>query len=225
MKEAVAALEGGAELIDVKEPRRGALGRADEHVIQEIVRMVDGRKPVSAAMGEWDGEIGTVPDADLAYIKWGLAGCGRKADWRTLFTLSVPCLPQRVLVAYADWQCAEAPCVEDVFAFAAECPGSVMLVDTHCKEANNVVRKERPTLLDWLPREWVFDLCERCRAARVKIALAGSLGIDEIRELLPARPDWFAVRGAVCAAGDRQSEVCLKKVRELASLLTGTSAA
>ena len=50
--EAEAALAGGAALIDVKEPARGALGRADDAVIADVVRAVAGRAPVSAALGE-----------------------------------------------------------------------------------------------------------------------------------------------------------------------------
>src|SRR5690242_4202542 len=50
--EAVAALEGGAALIDVKEPSRGPLGRADEDTITAIVQTVAGRRPVSVALGE-----------------------------------------------------------------------------------------------------------------------------------------------------------------------------
>ena len=77
----------------------------------------------------------------------------------------------------------------------------------------------RQTLLDWLPAPWVVDLCTRARAAKVKIALAGSLGIAEIRKLLPARPDWFAVRGAACEDSDRQAGVQLVKVRQLVRVL------
>src|SRR5438067_683406 len=80
--EALAALAGGAGLIDIKEPAHGALGRADTEVIQEIAAAVAGMRPVSAALGEWVEDTGTMPCADLTYIKWGLAGCRRRPDWR-----------------------------------------------------------------------------------------------------------------------------------------------
>ena len=41
--EALTALEGGAALIDVKEPAHGSLGRADLQVIGEVVRAVGRR--------------------------------------------------------------------------------------------------------------------------------------------------------------------------------------
>ncbi len=228
-EEAAAAVEGGAMLIDIKEPARGSLGRADTRVMRAVIDAVAGRRPVSAALGEWAEDQERIPDLALTYVKWGLAGCARNPAWRKCLFSPLPpggegpgvrgLPPQVVLVAYADWECAQAPSVDDVFALAQEHPGSVMLVDTHCKDANNVIRKERPTLLDWLPCEWIVDLCGRCRDARVKIALAGSLGVSEIRALLPARPNWFAVRGAVCADGDRRGSVQVEKVRQLVALL------
>src|SRR3954469_22907203 len=50
--EAEAALAGGADIIDVKEPSRGSLGMADETVIQDVVATVAGRAPVSVALGD-----------------------------------------------------------------------------------------------------------------------------------------------------------------------------
>jgi (5-formylfuran-3-yl)methyl phosphate synthase len=219
--EALSALDGWAALIDIKEPARGSLGRADVVGMRAVIEAVAGRRPVSAALGEWAEDQEPIPDLPLAYVKWGLAGCVRKPDWRPSFgrLLGKSQRPQVVLVAYADWECAQAPSPDEVFAVAKEHPGCVMLVDTHCKEANNLIRKVRPTLLDWLAREWLVDWCGRCRDAGVKIALAGSLGVFEIQALVPARPDWFAVRGAVCADGDRHGLVQVEKVRQLVGLL------
>ncbi|MBI2803833.1 MAG: hypothetical protein HYX68_02485 [Planctomycetes bacterium] len=221
--EARSALTGGAALIDVKEPAHGALGRAADETVRAIVEVVALQRPVSAALGEWSDGCHAIPDCALTYFKFGLAGCDRDASWRHELgsLLGAHHSPQLVLAAYADWQCARAPSVDEVFALACAHPGSVLLLDTHCKDANNPLRKARPTLLDWLPIPWIEDLCARSRSAGVRIALAGSLGRAEIRALLPARPDWFAVRGAVCADGDRQAVIVADKVRTLADLVRG----
>ncbi len=106
--EALAALAGGAALIDAKEPARGSLGRAEDAIIRDIVIAVAGRTPVSAALGEWAEDTDNVPDADLAYVKWGLAGCANRPSWRDALSrlLDRQQRPQVVLTAYADWQCA-----------------------------------------------------------------------------------------------------------------------
>src|SRR5437660_1345426 len=84
--EAEAALAGGAALIDVKEPARGALGRADDDVIAAVVRFVAGRCPVSAALGELRESVPPFAGPGLAYAKWGLAGCGADPRWPQTFT-------------------------------------------------------------------------------------------------------------------------------------------
>jgi (5-formylfuran-3-yl)methyl phosphate synthase len=222
--EAEAALAGGAGLIDVKEPRRGPLGPADEDVIRAVVRTVQGRLPVSAALGELRESPATpVPDG-LAFVKWGLAGLADQ-DWRGAFCQRAqPFLasggPTPVLVAYADAQPAGAPPVNEVTAFA--CQGSwagkrILLIDTFDKAA---AAGRRNTLLDWLTIDQVGELCRMCRTKGVRVALAGSLGVEQIHLLRDTGPDWFAVRGAVCTGHDRHQVVREDRVRLLARLLS-----
>jgi uncharacterized protein (UPF0264 family) len=97
----------------------------------------------------------------------------------------------------------------------------VLLVDTHCKDAGVPGPPRRPTLLDWLPVEWLIEICDRCRAADVRVALAGSLGLDEIAALRVAKPAWFAVRGAACDGGSRDGVVSAERVRALVRLIRG----
>ncbi len=211
--EAVAALRGGADVIDVKEPRRGALGRADADAIAAVVAVVGGRRPVSAALGELAEAAGADIDGlGLAFVKWGLAGAA--AGWQTLLRRRAAAWPgcTAVAVAYADWRSAAAPSVEEVLAFARQTPGGVLLIDTWQKAP-------RRTLLDHLSLHEVGRLRRHCREAGVRLALAGSLGPAEIEALLPLRPDWFAVRGAACAAGERDGAIAEDRVRALADLL------
>jgi uncharacterized protein (UPF0264 family) len=221
--EAEAAVAGGAALVDVKEPTRGPLGRAEDVTVAEILRQVGGRRPVSAALGELAaaGMIG--PPAGLTFLKWGLAGWRGRPDWREAHLAEAARLERltgakAVLAAYADWRLADSPPLEDLLALAVARPGGVFLLDTWDKKPAS--RDGKPfTLVDRLGVPALRRLCERCRAAGVKVALAGSLGPREIEALLPARPDWFAVRGAACHGG-RGGEVDEARVRQLAELLT-----
>jgi uncharacterized protein (UPF0264 family) len=215
--EAVAALEGGASLIDIKEPDHGPLGRASNAVVAEVVAAVAGRRPVSAALGELLEDRGESPPPGLAFVKWGLAGAGASATWCAALDARRSFGPEVVAVAYADWRCARAPSVDRVFQFAACRAGSVLLLDTHCKDAPSR-GGSRPTLLDWLTNAEIVELCENCRAAEVSVALAGSLGPAEIRGLAPARPNWFAVRGAACDGG-RGGRVRAARVHELTCVI------
>jgi uncharacterized protein (UPF0264 family) len=218
--EAEAALAGGAALIDVKEPDRGSLGAADASVIAAVLRVVAGRRPVSAALGELpkkgtaylfhDGDQHAVP----CLVKWGLAGWGGLPDWRKRLRQAADRLPhgcRPVAVAYADWQRAAAPTPAAVCEFGCARPCGAFLIDTW--------RKDGTTLLDWLATDEIRALVQHCRSAGVPVALAGSLGAAHLPGLRPVRPEWFAVRGAACRDGRRDGTIDADRVRRLAELL------
>src|SRR5262245_5822439 len=146
--EAEAALAGGAALIDVKEPARGALGRADEDTVAAVVHFVGKRCPVSAALGELAEDASPFFCPGLAYAKWGLAGCGNGFPWRARLANAVRVFARTdpacrlVPVAYADWRRAQAPPPAEVVAFACEQRCTALLLDTW--------RKDGTTLPDWL---------------------------------------------------------------------------
>lgn len=214
LAEVESALAGGASLIDVKDPRRGPLGRADESLIAAVAAAVAGRCPVSAALGEWAELPEPIACAGLAFVKWGLAGCRAREDWRTTPTL--PAGATRVWAAYADARDANAPEVEEVFIQAASTPGAVLLLDTWRKQPSQP-SASRPTLLDWCSVAYLEALCERARRAGVRTAFGGSLGLAEIEALRQARPTWFAIRGAACSFNNRDAAICRHRVAELAA--------
>jgi (5-formylfuran-3-yl)methyl phosphate synthase len=219
-EEAEAALLGGAQLIDVKEPVRGALGRADRSTIADVIECAAKRVPTSAALGELtgDGEQASIPGLD--YVKWGLAGWGNDSRWHKILQEAAAvqasaawgdgCRP--VAVAYADWQVAEAPSVAEVSAFVRSQGFPAILIDTWQKDGR--------TLLDWLSLGQIEQLCQECQAAGTRVALAGSLGPAQIRLLRAIEPDWFAVRGAACRGG-RMGMIDVGAVRSLVRLLVG----
>jgi hypothetical protein len=216
--EAESALLGGAGLIDMKEPSRGSLGRIGPEIMQDIVDFVAGRATLSAAMGELLENDERPKMRGLGYAKWGLAGCGRVKDWRSRLKAlaqqmqgDTPAACELVVVAYADWQQASAPKPDQVCEFACNGGFRAFLIDTW--------HKDNKTLLDWLPVSKAAHLVDRCRSAGVAMALAGRLGTREIGLLQASRPDWFAVRSAVCRKGLREQAVEQAAVRKLAGML------
>src|SRR6185295_11263243 len=55
-RDAQAALAGGADLIDAKDPASGALGAVSVNTLREIHAAVAGARPVTAALGDADEE-------------------------------------------------------------------------------------------------------------------------------------------------------------------------
>jgi uncharacterized protein (UPF0264 family) len=217
-EEAEAALAGGADLIDIKEPRLGSLGKAADTSIAEIVKQVAGRRPLSAALGEladWDDSTRLQIDPAVRLLKIGLAYLGSRSDWRKRLEafrlkISESTCGGLVFAAYADWRRAEAPSVEQIAELALGSNAQAFLIDTW--------RKDGTTLLDWITMETLAAICDRFRRHGIPVALAGSLGPGQIRALSAMRPTWLAVRGAACIGG-RDGTIDSERVRNLAAEL------
>jgi uncharacterized protein (UPF0264 family) len=217
--EAEAALEGGAGLIDIKEPRAGSLGKATDSTIAEIVNRVAGRQPISAALGElaeWNDSVRVQIDPGVRLLKIGLAHLGSRPDWRQrleAFRANITGSSRGALVfaAYADWQRAGAPSVEDIAELALRSDAPAFLIDTWGKDGS--------TLLDWMSVSDLQAICNRFRRSGIPVALAGSLRRDQLRRLASIRPTWLAVRGAACIGG-RDGTIDSERVRNLAAELT-----
>ena len=81
LEEARAAMAGGADILDVKNPKEGSLGANFPWAIREVAKLAEGRVPVSATIGDLEYKPGTASLAALGaavsgadYIKAGLLG-------------------------------------------------------------------------------------------------------------------------------------------------------
>lgn len=211
-EEALAALEGGADLIDVKEPLHGALGRADDRVIEEIATLVTSRKPLSAAMGELkEGRNPFPSDGLLSYMKWGLSEC-EGGGWRdTLLAIRRTTSSLVVPAAYADAHLAGAPAVNEVADFVIAERFPLMLIDTWTKTTGH--------LFYWLKHDAVMQLSQRLKLAGVELALAGSLTLDRLPSIRMMDVSVVAVRGAVCTANCRTGVVDARRVKQFKAAL------
>ena len=213
--EAVAALDGGADILDIKEPSRGSLGRADDEIITAVFKTVAGRGLVSAACGELLENLPIPSVPRLEFVKWGLADCGPLRDWPSRLEQAAAKLPANcrpVAVAYADWKRARAPTLEDVSRAVCALRHGALLIDTW--------QKDGKSLLDFLPVQEIEMVIRRCRMAGIPVALAGALDRSAMKRLLPLAPAIVAVRGAACRDGNRNKEIDRNRVRRLSALLT-----
>ena len=219
--EARAALAGGCDILDVKEPSRGALGMADREIIQQVLAVSAGQQriPVTAALGEareWlDPRAPAAVPGGVSLVKLGLSELGQ-SQWQTRWREARERVDEAagrklrwIAVAYADWRSAAAPPPGAVVeaAITTRCAG--VLFDTYRKDGRHLLdhferhkpraRRERQRS-DRLQR-----LTATIQAAGLLVALAGSLTIDLLPEILLLRPDVIAIRGAACVDRNRSS--------------------
>jgi uncharacterized protein (UPF0264 family) len=222
--EAEVALDGGADVIDIKEPDRGSLGAADAEVMAAVVATIAGRAPVSVAAGEivdWPQRNFQRTSSEFApgaaFVKFGLSGCAAMSDWPERWRQAVDSLrgsPTPVAVVYADWLSAAAPAPDQVLAEAKllRCPA--LLVDTWDKSNGE--------LFDVWPASQLAQFGIRVRDAGIHLVLAGSLGSASLPLAIGCNPTLIAVRGAVCE-GDRRGRISLARVRALRAVLKATN--
>jgi uncharacterized protein (UPF0264 family) len=212
--EAAAALAGGADWIDLKEPLAGPLGAVDPTVAREVVEFVGGRCPVSAALGELTNWTNTsarqlldVPGID--FVKLGLAGCSDTDTWTQIWLKAQQDVRQAgqslVAVAYADWQLAHSPEPEQIVALAGQSACQYLLIDTFSKASSGTLGR--------LGSAGLCSLLQLAQQHSLRTVVAGKVGLEELDQLPTTSIDMVAVRGSACP-GDRSGEVDRRLVEQ-----------
>jgi uncharacterized protein (UPF0264 family) len=213
--EARAALAGGADVVDAKDPRRGALGAVAPQRLRAICDAVGTDRPVSAALGDATGAVPigraaqAAVDAGVTYVKVGFRGIGSPARVRHLAAAAgAGGAVQLILVGYADWERANGPRPALVLEVAAAVGATGVLMDTAFKEAG---------LFDLVPRDTVETWVAQARAAGLLAALAGGLEGPDLPTARAVGADIVGVRGAACHGG-RNGRVSVSRVAALSAL-------
>jgi len=199
-----AALEGGAGIIDVKNPLEGALGAPLPGVLAAIKKELGGRAPLSVALGEFPGKLGAASLAALGaaqfapdYVKIAFlpdTPPGEIGETLTQIRGVVPCA--LIAGAYADKTKRALWSLEQLAEIAHDCGADGCLVDTHDKDGS--------TLFTHLSEDEVAAFVRACQSRGLLCALAGSVGFVHIPALQRLGPDIVGSRTAVCG-GDRIS--------------------
>jgi uncharacterized protein (UPF0264 family) len=222
-----AALAGGADIIDAKDPHAGALGAVSLDTFRRIKGVVDRARPVSAALGD-AGDESTLERlahdyaaAGAAFVKVGFDAIDDATHVRSLVAAAVtggrragPVGPASVIaVAYAD---RIAPLALNQFIDLAASGGAAgVLIDTADKNGPGL-----PWLID---TETLTRWIARAHGARLIAAVAGKLTIDDLPWARDCGADIAGVRGAACVSG-RTSRVCAERVQLLRAAIAPLAA-
>ena len=224
--DATAALAGGADIVDAKEPTAGALGAVSGALFAAIVGTVGGARPVTAAIGDaarettLEATARTFARAGAAMVKVGFAGVGDRDRATTLLRAAVRGVAGSdhgavIAVAYVDAARVAAPTPLTVVACAREAGAHGVLLDT--------ADKQGPGLLDGMRRDALTAWIGEAREAGLLVALAGRLTLDALPVVRTLGADVVGVRGAACEGG-RTGRVSAARVRALREMLDGSSA-
>lgn len=195
-REARDALAAGAQIIDCKDPSRGALGALDPEKISSIVDAVGGRAPVSATVGDRAIDATNLHDAVAAtaalgvdLVKIGVYG-GQSVASSVIADIGQIPIGRARLAAVLMADREPDLSLIDHLARAGFC---AVMLDTS--------DKSRGRLLDALAPERIASFVTRARHAGILCGLAGSLRLDDIHCVAGFEPDVIGFRGALCAGG------------------------
>jgi uncharacterized protein (UPF0264 family) len=218
--DAAAALAGGADIVDAKEPSAGALGAVTIDVLREVLSTVAAARPVSAALGDAVdvASIGRRVRAcaveGVAFVKIGFAGITDAVHVSELIASAVGVAGAHacavVAVGYADADRVGGIGCDALFDAATRGGAAGVLIDTADKAGPGLLQISPPAAL----RRYVFAAHDR----GLSIAMAGKLSDADLAVVRDAGADIAGVRGAACLAG-RASAISEARVRVLAEIV------
>lgn len=222
--EAIEAIEGGADIIDVKNPSEGSLGANFPWVISEVAKIAKKYgKEVSATTGDMPYKPGTASLAALGavvagadYVKVGLYGVKNEFEAREMIIGVVKAVKsydesKKVVIAgYGDYYRINAISPLKLPEIVAECGADVVMVDTAIKDGSSI--------FDHMSLEDMKNFVSMAKENGLKCAIAGNLGWGHVDVLKKLSPDIIGVRTIVCEKG-RDSQIKRELVRKLKMLV------
>ncbi|GAA4252600.1 hypothetical protein GBZ26_04805 [Azospirillum formosense] len=201
LEELTLAARGGADILDLKDPKTGALGAWP---LDGIVRAVDAtrqrpvRAPLSATVGDLPmdpiivaGRVSETWACGVDYVKIGLFPSGDPAGCVAALAPEARRGARIVAVLFADLWADLGTLLPDI----ARAGFAGAMLDTAGKGSGGLLRH---TTKDELAR-----FLAQAHSHGLLTGLAGSLRLDDIPNLLPLAPDYLGFRTALCSGADR----------------------
>ncbi len=223
LDEVTTAVDGGADIIDIKKPDEGSLGANFPWIIRSAKEMVPDGTPVSAAIGDFDFKPGTAAlaatgaaAAGADYIKIGLFNIHSTGEARELLGGVVHAVKDTnkkalvVAAAYSDFERIHTISPLKLPGIASDVGADVVMVDTGIKDGRST--------FEFMGRDMLQSFISDARDYELDCALAGSLGGEHIPLVKSLAPDILGIRSAVCENG-RNSPISISLVRELKARL------
>ncbi len=208
LNEAKEAKIGGADILDVKNPKEGSLGANFPWVIREISDYANGEIIVSTTIGDVPYKPGTVSLAALGcavsgsnYVKVGLYGPKNYDEAMELMEAVVKTIKEYddsiVVVAcgYADAYKIGSVLPDIIPKVAYDSGCDLAMLDTYIKDGHR--------LTDHLNKDQLKEFTDKSHEYNLKVALAGSVNANDVALLKEINCDIMGVRGCVCTGGDR----------------------
>ena len=224
-QEAVEAIAGGADIIDVKNPKEGPLGANFPWIIKRIRQITPKNTEVSCTLGEVPNLPGSMALAALGaattgvnYIKAGLYGLKTPEEavylMQSVSKAAKDYNPSIKVVASGYADAGRISTVDPLLVpkIAHEAQADIAMIDTAIKDGKS--------LFTFLTKPQLRRFVNAAHNYGLKAALAGSLQKKDLPLVHALGADVVGLRGAACTLSDRvNGEITREKVRELVEVL------
>jgi uncharacterized protein (UPF0264 family) len=211
--EAVSILAVAPDIIDIKDPRKGALGAVETDIAVQIVQKTAGTAMTSATIGDLPMQaghisraIGSMRATGVDIVKIGIFGRTIPADILCILKEHAENSARIVLVFFADLD----PDLDDFSVLAQTGVYGVML-DTADK-TNGSLR----TIMD---DNRLARFVRLGKASGLVTGLAGSLKLTDIQPLLKLNPDYLGFRSALCDRQQRNSTIDMQAAHNVRAMI------
>ncbi len=218
-EEAIYALNGGADIIDVKNPKEGSLGANFPWVINDVKKAVESKKPISAALGDFNFKPGTAAlaafgaaSAGADYVKIGLYDVQTEEQVFDMLSGIVQALKdidvKVVACGYSDFDRINSIDPKLLPAIGEKAGVDLVMVDTGIKDGRST--------FEFMSENDLVDFVNDAHSRNLETAIAGTIKFDDIPALKRIQPGIIGVRGIVCG-GDRSTTIKPELVEKLKS--------
>ena len=224
-KEATEAIAGGADIIDVKNPKEGSLGASFPWVIKQIKAITPPNVELSCTLGDASYHAGAMALAALGaattgvdYIKTGLQGVKTKENAVSVITKITRAIRDHdsqirvVVVGYADAKRVESVNPMEIPEIAHKAKLDIAMIDTAVKDGRSI--------FEFLTRNQLSSFVDKSHGYGLGAAIAGSLRKEDLSTINALGTDVVGLRGAACTDKDRiNGRLKREMVRELAETI------
>jgi uncharacterized protein (UPF0264 family) len=210
-EEAIAALNGGADIIDVKNPKEGSLGANFPWMIKAVKNAIESKKPVSATIGDFNYKPGTASLAALGaassgadYVKVGLYDIQTEEQALEMLTKIVRAVKDYdtskkvVASGYSDYERINSISPMLLPEIGAKAGVDVVMMDTGVKDGR--------TTFEFMTEEELIEFVRLANENGLDSAIAGAIKFENLPAIKRIQPGIIGIRGMVCG-GDRSTTI------------------
>lgn len=211
--EAAVALAHGADIIDLKDPGKGALGALPLATIESVISFVNAQKPVSATIGDLPmlptvilEAVTALAELKVDFIKIGFF---ETDDYQPCLTALQSLTADGIKLIAVLF--AEHVYSSDLIAAIKQAGFIGVMLDT--------ANKNGISLMDHYSEAQQLAFSKQVFKRGLSLGLAGSLQLKHVAAAKKINPTYIGFRGGVCHDNKRQLGLDAKKIRAIRNVL------